>query len=1085
MTELIADRFVARDGRWIDLASGRPVSVRLLRAGSTTQQYAWADTCATLSRLRHPLLNLLLDYGEADSLHLFEAWDVEPPLRAPPLAGERLVRHAVRLLHAHAVALPPERAAMAVRPVVSGPPLHGRPIGIVIQRRRAEETLVDALHDCRPAGVASLCVRGGHGSGLRTLHAAMGRAVRVAGYLPVCAAMVNDAVVARVVAGRHVALFADAPADASARRALSDLVMRLGAASPRRHVLITFARPGAAANPAISLDRLGVTAMQAMIVRDAEDGPTCAEVERALRPADGNPGALLAQLNGLALERTHRRVVMVHESRAAYVAAPERQPVPASRERRPPGSALLTAPARAQRLARHGRHAAARRLLERALRVLEARGDHEHAAQAALTLGWTARDRGRGREVLGRFQHARRLAGPPPAGLRPSIALGVALTDECRFGEAEALLRSVQSAAALLPAPPEQRAAALALARAILCQGRAEEARAACASLARDADVDLLSLLSRIELATGRLPLSLEYAGRAAAAGRASGDDRLVARAARVLTAARCAAGDREGAAVAAREGIGAARRAHLPLISLRIRLALIGGPNSAADDGPVALRLGQALSASIPPLLRRAIETTCGSRGTRAAMPPTFVPAAVHCLRELLETTQRAEDDRSALNALVAVITERLGLATVVVSGADGREIVRGGRPWPGDTTIAVQAVAAGQTAWSSPPVVECASPVRYGGETIGALACRWSVGTAIDRESASGLCSAAALAAAASLRALVDRTVPQAPDAAWNDLLGHSTQTVELRRAIANAARAPFPVLVLGESGSGKELVARAIHRLSVRRLRRLCTINCAALSDELLEAELFGHTRGAFTGAMTERAGLFEEADGGTLFLDEVGELSGRAQAKLLRALQDGEVRRVGENLPRRVDTRVVAATNRSLEQEVAAGRFRADLRFRLDVLRITVPPLRERAADIPALVAHFWNDAAERVGSRATLTPETVAALTRYDWPGNVRELQNVVASIAVQGPRRGRITPATLPRELAREAAAGATSFEAAREEFERRYVRAALVRAGGHRARTARALGVSRQGLAKMLRRLQIDTLDTSTSCSL
>ena len=1016
MTELIADRFVARDGRWIDLASGRPVSVRLLRAGSTTQQYAWADTCATLSRLRHPLLNLLLDYGEADSLHLFEAWDVEPPLRAPPLAGERLVRHAVRLLHAHAVALPPERAAMAVRPVVSGPPLHGRPIGIVIQRRRAEEILVDALHDCRPAGVASLCVRGGHGSGLRTLHAAMGRAVRVAGYLPVCAAMVNDAVVARVVAGRHVALFADAPADAQERRALSDLVMRLGAASPRRHVLITFARPGAAANPAISLDRLGVTAMQAMIVRDAEDGPTCAEVERALRPADGNPGALLAQLNGLALE---------------------------------------------------------------------ARGDHEHAAQAALTLGWTARDRGRGSEVLERFQHARRLAGPPPAGLRPSIALGVALTDECRFGEAEALLRSVQSAAALLPAPPEQRAAALALARAILCQGRADEARAACASLARDADVDLLSLLSRIELATGRLPLSLEYAGRAAAAGRASGDDRLVARAARVLTAARCAAGDREGAAVAAREGIGAARRAHLPLISLRIRLALIGGPNSAADDGPVALRLGQALSASIPPLLRRAIETTCGSRGTRAAMPPTFVPAAVHCLRELLETTQRAEDDRSALNALVAVITERLGLATVVVSGADGREIVRGGRPWPGDTTIAVQAVAAGQTAWSSPPVVECASPVRYGGETIGALACRWSVGTAIDRESASGLCSAAALAAAASLRALVDRTVPQAPDAAWNDLLGHSTQTVELRRAIANAARAPFPVLVLGESGSGKELVARAIHRLSVRRLRRLCTINCAALSDELLEAELFGHTRGAFTGAMTERAGLFEEADGGTLFLDEVGELSGRAQAKLLRALQDGEVRRVGENLPRRVDTRVVAATNRSLEQEVAAGRFRADLRFRLDVLRITVPPLRERAADIPTLVAHFWNDAAERVGSRATLTPETVAALTRYDWPGNVRELQNVVASIAVQGPRRGRITPATLPRELAREAAAGATSFEAAREEFERRYVRAALVRAGGHRARTARALGVSRQGLAKMLRRLQIDTLDTSTSCSL
>jgi DNA-binding NtrC family response regulator len=226
------------------------------------------------------------------------------------------------------------------------------------------------------------------------------------------------------------------------------------------------------------------------------------------------------------------------------------------------------------------------------------------------------------------------------------------------------------------------------------------------------------------------------------------------------------------------------------------------------------------------------------------------------------------------------------------------------------------------------------------------------------------------------------------------------------------------------------------------------------------------------------MAERAGLFEEADGGTLFLDEVGELSGRAQAKLLRVLQDGEVRRVGENLPRRVDTRVLAATNRCLEREVEEGRFRADLRFRLDVIRVMVPPLRERATDIPALVAHFWRDAAARVGSRATLAPDTVAALTRYDWPGNVRELQNAVASMAVHGPRRGRITPGALPHQLARHATVRAPSFEAAREEFERRYVRDALAQAGGQRARAARALGVSRQGLAKMLRRLQIEPID-------
>jgi transcriptional regulator with PAS, ATPase and Fis domain len=307
---------------------------------------------------------------------------------------------------------------------------------------------------------------------------------------------------------------------------------------------------------------------------------------------------------------------------------------------------------------------------------------------------------------------------------------------------------------------------------------------------------------------------------------------------------------------------------------------------------------------------------------------------------------------------------------------------------------------------------------------------------------------------------------------------LIGASPAAAVLREAIARAARAPFPVLVEGESGSGKELVARGIHRASVRRDRRLCTLNCAALSDDLVEAELFGHARGAFTGAVGERPGLFEEADGGTLFLDEIGELSARAQAKLLRVLQDGEVRRVGENLPRRVDTRIVAATNRRLEEEVAAGRFRADLRFRLDVIRIAVPPLRDRAIDIPALALHFWTEATARVGSAATLTPETVAALSRYDWPGNIRELQNALASLAVHAPRRGRVVPSMLPMHIASTfaaASAQAQTFDAAREEFERRYVRAALARAGGQRSRAARAMGVSRQGLAKMLTRLQID----------
>ena len=277
-----------------------------------------------------------------------------------------------------------------------------------------------------------------------------------------------------------------------------------------------------------------------------------------------------------------------------------------------------------------------------------------------------------------------------------------------------------------------------------------------------------------------------------------------------------------------------------------------------------------------------------------------------------------------------------------------------------------------------------------------------------------------------------------------------------------------------ISGESGSGKELVARAIHAHSARRARRLCAVNCAALTEDLLEAELFGHVRGAFTGATAERAGLFEEADGGTLFLDEIGELSPRAQAKLLRVLQEGEVRRVGENLPRKVDARIVAATNRRLTEEVDAGRFRADLRFRLDVLRLQIPPLRERPDEVAGLAERIWSEAAARLGTRATLSPDLLAALARYDWPGNVRELQNVMAALAVEAPRRGRVPASLLPAHVANLVTRSAIDFDGARLEFERRFVRAALARAGGQKRAAAAQLGVSRQGLAKMLKRLGI-----------
>ena len=307
-------------------------------------------------------------------------------------------------------------------------------------------------------------------------------------------------------------------------------------------------------------------------------------------------------------------------------------------------------------------------------------------------------------------------------------------------------------------------------------------------------------------------------------------------------------------------------------------------------------------------------------------------------------------------------------------------------------------------------------------------------------------------------------------------DDLLGRGAAADRVRDAIRRAALAPYPVLIEGESGSGKELVARAIHARGPRRARRFCAVNCAALTDDLLEAELFGHVKGAFTGAIGERPGLFEEADQGTLFLDEAGELTPRAQAKLLRALQEGEVRRVGENMPRKVDARVVAATNRSLEEDVRAGRFRADLRFRLDVIRIPVPPLRERADEVPWLAERIWSEAAARVGTRAILGDEVVAALARYDWPGNVRELQNVMASLAVHAPRRGRVPASLLPAQIAGAGLHRPVGFDEARLDFERRFVRAALARAGGRKSTAAAQLGVSRQGLSKILKRLGIES---------
>jgi two-component system response regulator HydG len=486
------------------------------------------------------------------------------------------------------------------------------------------------------------------------------------------------------------------------------------------------------------------------------------------------------------------------------------------------------------------------------------------------------------------------------------------------------------------------------------------------------------------------------------------------------------------------------------------------------------------ALPVADPPLCSEEADRRLSEARRRlqeAEQPRHAARALADDFLRVLEACQAVEDERTTIGQVIALLRDRVaaaGVACVTVEHNQARVVAQVGS-LPADASAALKAVASGL---SRPPEdqntpTDGAWPVRYGGVVVGALWCRWSFGRTVRPADADALLRVASVAIAPAVHAAVDSgralsTSPEIPD-----LVGQSEPMGRLRAAVQRAACSPFNVLIEGESGSGKELVARAVHRISARRDRRFAALNCAALGEELAEAELFGHARGAFTGAVAERAGLFEEATGGTLFLDEVSELSPRVQAKLLRVLQEHEVRRLGESHVRPIDTRVVAATNKPLAEEVQGGRFRRDLRYRLDVVRLSIPPLRERLEDLPELVRHIWSGLAQKTGSRAVLSPGILAALGRYDWPGNVRELQNVLASLIVSSAPRGSIPAGQLPSHVGRSVALAETrSLAVARREFELRFVRAALARADGRPARAARELGVSRQGLAKLVARL-------------
>jgi DNA-binding NtrC family response regulator/tetratricopeptide (TPR) repeat protein len=761
-----------------------------------------------------------------------------------------------------------------------------------------------------------------------------------------------------------------------------------------------------------------------------------------------------------------------------------------------------------------GRHAPGIRQLRHAIGGLARRDAWTEAAAGSVTLVSALLRRGRVRDAQAAIEDARQYASRSArSGLLLDLAVlsGEAWIDLGRLDEAESVLGAALAASRAAPDPARGTLASLALARCLFWRGRYADAEAALGGLPADAPAAVRArharLAARVAIGLGDVGRGMTLVADQCRHSRTGGDPGLQAAAACTAAFVHLAVGDLDAVARDVAESIDAARAAHDPLRAVRARLLLAEAERRRGRAGVVSshLRRIERIVPNLPATLKarwellKAIASSSDGASDVAARRAAasglgalklFVAAddrrrpsdrgdaapIVDDIVAILRVCQTAEDETVVLKDVCGRVRERVRAAAVAFVAASGGRtetlVCEGARL---DTDVAARAIAAGVTVTPHRhgDRIDAAAPVHYGGVPIGALCARWTLGSTDDLSRAGAVLTTSAAAAAPILSAAIARR-EQASAAGAGGFLGVTPVMGELRSSVARAAAAPFAVLIDGESGSGKELVARAIHRGGPRRDRPFCTLNCAALPDDLVEAELFGHARGAFTGAVADRAGVFEEAHGGTLFLDEVGELSLRAQAKILRVIQEGELRRVGENVSRRVDVRIVAATNRDLPQEVAAGRFRLDLLYRLDVVRISVPPLRDRREDIAVLAEHFWRESTGRLGSRATLGAPTLAALARYDWPGNVRELQNVLAALTVRSPKRGVVPPQALPASFTDVRRDEAWRLDEARRTFETRFVRAALVRSGGHRGRAAAELGVTRQGITKLITRLGI-----------
>ena len=800
------------------------------------------------------------------------------------------------------------------------------------------------------------------------------------------------------------------------------------------------------------------------------------------------PHVLLTFRTGPAGERGH----VVREARARYGAQP-RADHRAGAHLAPDVARHLERAARASEFQRRGRHAAAERLLRDVAGMLTRRHAWVPAGGACIMLGRALLERGQAAGADKAFAEAARLgeaAGEEGLVIDARLWQAAARTDAGRLSDAESMCRAVLLTQAL---PPTRLPWAQALLARVLCwQGRASEALSPgvpseAASLFDEdaliaASIDATAV--RVLLAVGDLFQAGQRARALVARTEAIVDPlpRLVALAAhfRVLAAA----GDLHLAEQQLQAVCHLAREAHAPLRGMRARLiwhdALrrAGRLRDAQQELDRLSRMGRAA----PALLRRAVEQRLAGGGEppkdtgvvaagTSSSGSSIAAALIHLVHDEAcdaDALQRLLDRiwRELGPSRVDVVSADAGPATTLVTAGAGLPTRSGQRVLDAGIVIAAELEHGGR---------EIGVPIRLSGRLLAAAVCRWPLDRQPPAHAVEVLTLAAAVAAPRVDALLTGRRDAARASTAVPELIGLSAGMAEVRRAIERAARAPFAVFIEGESGVGKELAARAIHQLSPRRERRFCDVNCAALPDELLDSELFGHARGAFTGAVADKAGLFEDADGGTVFLDEVADLSPRGQAKLLRVLQQQEVRRVGETFARAIDVRLVTAANRDMRLEAADGRFRSDLLYRLDVIRIRIPPLRERPEDVAVLARHFWRAAAERVGSSAALAHGVLAELARYHWPGNVRELQNVMAALAVAAPARGRVAPSLLPAAITGAASITSRTLVEARAQFERRFVEVALARAAGSRTRAAAELGLSRQGLLKTMARLGVE----------